>query len=295
LSYEIDRIRKEFKYAAFYMYNDFGISSFLYNGKRYEMSARYLLGRLRDDNKNIIPILKEHEDKLKTIYYERIIPMFGEYNEQGNKIKDGAIDFIVEATNPTGVRNYIINKAIENGEFIKEKFNMREDGQLVTKERIVGYKPNDPNEFVIIVLDHLRKLKSEKGYDMKQRIDKMGEYETELRNWCGYTFVNILHLNRNLDAVDQMKYSGEYLYPTNSSFKDSGNFSEESDVVLTMMNPNDDKYKLSRHFDLDISHNAYPNYRSLHLIESRDTECPVHLRVNMFGAINVFSPLNIIN
>lgn len=130
---------------------------------------------------------------------------------------------------------------------------------------------------------------------MKQKIDKLAEYQVQIRNWCGYTFVNVIHLNRNLDSIERMKYNGEYLYPTNADFKDTSNLSEESDFIFTMLNPNDDKYNLKRHFGLDLTNNRYPYYRSLHLIESRDTECPVHLRTEMFGAINVFAPLNVIN
>jgi hypothetical protein len=35
----------------------------------------------------------------------------------------------------------------------------------------------------------------------------------------------------------------------------------------------------------------YPKYRSLHITESRYTECPIHIQLNMYGNINYFAPL----
>lgn len=76
------------------------------------------------------------------------------------------------------------------------------------------------------------------------------------------------------------------------------NLSEEADFLITLFNANDEKYKLDKHFGLKLRDNSmqlYPNYRSIHLVESRDTECPIHLRTNMFGAINYFESIKVQN
>ena len=56
-----------------------------------------------------------------------------------------------------------------------------------------------------------------------------------------------------------------------------------------MFNPADEKYGLTMHFSKQLRH--YPNYRSIHLVESRDTECPKHIQVSMFGAVKTFKKL----
>ena len=71
--------------------------------------------------------------------------------------------------------------------------------------------------------------------------------------------------------------------------KDSGNLSEECDYLLTLFNPTDEKYGLSTHFGYPLD--EYPNYRSIHLVESRDTECPQHLGVQMQGNIKHFKTI----
>lgn len=56
-----------------------------------------------------------------------------------------------------------------------------------------------------------------------------------------------------------------------------------------MFNPQDEKYNLERHFGVDL--HPYPNYRSIHVVESRYTDCPQHIQTNMYGGINLFTPL----
>lgn len=288
-SFEIDRIKKEFKYAASFFYRDYGLSDFTYNGKVYEISPNYLLGKFQDELGNIVPVSKEHKEILKEIYYKRIIPLFGEYNVVGKKIKNGLIDFIEEKTNPTGIRNYLLNYAKENGNFIFENYNILENGTNVVKKRISGYQPKDPDKYTIIVLDHIRKMNSERGFSMKENIDKMLSYQCELRNWCGYTFVDVAHMNRGLSNTERIKFMAEQLYPTGDDIKDSGNISEDCDFLITLFNPQDEKYNIKKHFGLDLE--PYPKYRSIHLVESRDTECPIHLRANMYGNINLFKQI----
>lgn len=125
---------------------------------------------------------------------------------------------------------------------------------------------------------------------MKENIDKMSQYEVELRNWCGYTFINIVHTNRNLASIDRLKYMTENIFPTAEDIKDSGNLSEDSNTIMTLFNPHDEKYNLKKHFGFDLA--QMPNYRSIHVVESRETPCPAHFFMNMFGNVNMFSELN---
>lgn len=293
-SYEIDRISKEFKFAAFFMYQEFGIFNFQFEGKTYLMSQDYLMGKLTYEpepgKKAIVPVQPDHVEKLKWIYRNRIVPLFGEYNEKGVRLSQGKIEFIEDADNPTGMYKFLMRHASQNGTFIKEKYQTHdEQGRIVNKERIVGYQPNNPIKFTIVVTDHCRKLKKERGFTMKENIDKWLEYTTEIRNRCSYTFINIMHSNRGLGNVDRLKYAGEFVFPTADDVKDSGNLAEESTILMTLFNPNDEKYNLTKHFGVELK--GLPNYRSLHITESRYTECPVHIQTNMYGGVNAFEKL----
>lgn len=295
-SFEIDRVKKELKYASYFMQRDHGINMFTHKGRVYPMSPNYLEGKIKDQDNEVILLQPEHFEKLKQIYAERIIPMFGEYSPNGKKIKDGCIDFIEERDNPTGLRNYLLHYAGQNGTFIKENYKTKnEQNQEVVKSRIVGYHEANSELYTLIITDHARKIKKERGYSLKENIDKFIEYQVELRNWCKFTFVDVIHLNRSIGAVDRVKFFSEHLYPTGDDVKDTGNLSEDADYMITMFNPQDERYNIKRHFGLDLfdedGNCLYPFYRSIHLVESRDTECPNHLQVNMFGNINAFQQI----
>lgn len=294
-SYEINRIKKEFKYATFFMFHDYGIDSFVHNNKLYPISPRYLMGKLLDSDREVIKVMPQHIEKLKEVYKNRIIPLFGEYDSAGKKIKNGKITFFEQRDNPTGMHNFLKGKAAKEGVFQHEEYSTLEDGVPVIKKKIIGYTPNNPKKVTIVITDHIRKLKHERGFTLKQNMDKWIEYSVEGRNLFSYTYVHIGHINRGIDT-ERLKFMKDSIYPTVDDFKDSGNVGEEADFVFSMFNPNDDKYNLTKHFGLPLL-NAdkslkYPNLRTIHLIESRDTEqCPLHIRTTMRGNINHFSSL----
>lgn len=293
-SFEIDRISKEFKFAAFFMAHDYGVWDFMYKGKLYEMNQDYLMGKQLhfnpDGTSECIPVTPEHEELVKQIYINRIIPMFGQYDENGKKVKNGKIIFIEDPENPTGLNKFLIHYAKQHGAFQYEKYwTLNDAGDRVEKERVVGYKAKDPDKFTIIITDHIRKLRGERGFTMKQNIDKWLEYSTFLRNICYFTFIHIVHSGRQLANMERLRYAGEYIFPTADDTKDSGNVAEESTILMTLFNPNDEKYNLDKHFGVELKN--FPKYRSIHITESRYTDCPVHIQTNMFGNVNLFTPL----
>jgi hypothetical protein len=293
-SYEIDRVSKEFEFAAFFMYHDYGLFNFEYKGTRYPMSSNYLTGRLLHTNSDgtieVVKVSLEHKEKLKTIYQKWIVPLFGEYNSKGVQVKKGKIIYIEEAENPTGIYKSLVGYATVHGEIVREKYRtVDENKKEVIAEKIVGYVPKDPEAFHIIITDHVRKLKKERGFTMKENIDKFLEYTTILRNRFSFTFIHIIHLHRGLANVDRLKMLGEFVYPTGDDVKDTGNVGEECTILLTMFKPQDEKYGLEKHFGVELA--DYPNYRSIHVADQRYGESPLHIQVNMFGNVNNFTPI----
>jgi replicative DNA helicase len=145
------------------------------------------------------------------------------------------------------------------------------------------------------MLDHVRKLRTEQGLTtMKQLIDKWSGYSVDLRNKTKYTFVNIVHTNRELSSVSRQQFVKGDLYPTLDDIKDSGNLAEDSDFVITMMNPHDDAYNIKKgdglHFGVHVE--DYPALRSLHLVASRYGNAPEHFPVLMKGNLKAFNTIN---
>lgn len=300
-SFEMDRITKEFDFASFFLYHDYGINLVILpegitvNGQHsLQISSSYLRGRIQDDNEQIVKVDSKIFEFLQVIYENRIVPMFGRYDEKGIKISSGVIDFIEQKENPTGLRSKLLKKAEEDGSFIYQEF-VDKEGQKGKK--IIGYTPKDPTLLHCVVTDTIRKIPKERGYNMKETIDKYLEYTTEIRNQCQFTFIHIIHLNRSMADVQRMKMLGDMLYPTPEDIKDTGNLSEECDHLFTLFDPNDDKFNLTTHFGVKIkdSHGneLYPGMRTIHLVESRHVPFPQHFRVEMEGNIKNFNQLKI--
>lgn len=293
-SFELDRISKEFDFTAYFLYHDFGVRTIKLpegitkKGKtEIDLSPDYLRGRMQDDNEKTIkvdPIIFEH---IKVIYETRIIPLFGEFTADGKQIKKGYITFIEEKDNPSGIYKYLKRHAEKDGHFITTKYG--------DATRITGYKPYNPEKYTIIITDHLRKLIPERGWQMKQTVDKYIEYSVELRNWCNYTFAHIIHLNRGLTEVGRMREFGDMLFPGSDDIKDTGNLAEDADFIFTIFNPNDQRYNLKKHFGVVIKDSKdnpiFPDLRTIHLVESRHCEFPQHFRTNMQGGIKNFELL----
>lgn len=293
-SFELDRVSKEFDFAAYFLFHDFNIRTIsLPEGVTkggesiIDLSPDYLRGRLQDDEGKIITVSEEIFEMLKQVYANRIIPLFGEFDMYGKQLKKGYITFIEEKDNPTGIYKYLKRHAEKDGKFVTTQYGK--------STRITGYNANNPNKYTIIITDHLRKLIPERGWQMKQTVDKFIEYSVELRNWCGYTFVHIIHLNRGMTEVGRMKEFGDMLFPGSDDIKDTGNLAEDADYVFTIFNPNDQRYNLKKHFGEIIKDSKdnpiFPNLRTIHLVESRHCEFPQHFRANMFGGIKNFEQL----
>lgn len=80
------------------------------------------------------------------------------------------INFRFEADNPTGIFKELREHAEKRGEFIYEPYGNE------NKKRITGYKFHDENRYVLVVMDHIALMKLERGFSLKENIDKYSEY-----------------------------------------------------------------------------------------------------------------------
>lgn len=302
-SFEMSRILQEYEFATYFLFLDYGITHIKLDDETFKgksiipLDSKYLRGKLTNDNGQTIlvkPIIKE---KLIEVYQKWIIPLFGEYSANGIKLSNGVIDFIEHKENVTGLYNFLLKKAEKDGVFEKVSYTYKNNETLATetREKIVSYTPFNPEKYTIIITDTIRKIPKERNFTMKENIDKWLEYCSHLRNLVNYTFVNIIHLNRALSGIDNIKFKKDHLFPDASMVKDSGNASEECDYLITLFDPNDDKFNLTSHFGVKIKDGKgnplYPGLRTIHIVESRHGECPLHFSVQLEGNLNNFKQI----
>lgn len=269
-SFEIDDILKQFDLVCHYIYKKHKIDSIKFNDRTYKglntvpISSNLLMGRLLCDNNKPLTLSESVRNNIKKVHEDYVQPLL-----RNN------CTIIEERLLPKDFENYILNHALRNGKF---------EGN--------NYIPNDPSKLTIVIIDHIRKFISPKGYNLKQTIDEVSNTIVTLRNKLKYAFATVVHTNRSLSDHNNMKFYGDRIFPTAEQIKESGNLSEDSTHVLTMFNPNDDRYNLKTHFGMKIKNNngdmLYPNLRTIHLVECRFADSPQHFKTLMRGNVKTF-------
>lgn len=295
-SYEIDVVSMQFDLAVHYLYKRYHRKTYtLEDGKTVNgqtvipLTSDLLRGYITDDNGDIVTLKPALTDALFEIMDKDVYPLLGKYDENG--IQDPSVkcctNFISNKQNPTGMYKYLCSLALSRGTAIADPTNPNP-----AFPKWLSYKPNDENEHVIVITDHCRLLMGEDNLTLKGLVDRWSQYCTTLRNVCNYTFVNIIHTNRALASIERQKYAKDLLYPGPEDIKESGNLSEDSNYVMTMFAPTDDRYNLNEFFGLTIRTSAgspiNDNLRSIHLVESRHCKYPQHFLFEMDGALKTF-------
>jgi len=179
------------------------------------------------------------------------------------------INWIWESQNPTGMYKYWWDFMGKKGKYIKEPYTDENDKK---QERIVSFELNDPKEYNIVAGDHLALAKIERGFTLKQNIDKLSEFSVIARNLFKMTFIWLQQFNQGLSSIDRMKFKGADISPQQSDFKDTTNPYTDADVVLGLMNA----YKMDMDAcigyninKLGTSYNLKDSFRMLKIIKNR--------------------------
>lgn len=238
--------------------------------KRFQIPESKILGL--DDK-----LTPEEHDYVKKIYHLYIEPLMGKVDDEGNIIEEGRVEFIEDPgeSNPTGISKHIMSYAHEHGELQYKTFKIKDEkGNTVEKKRLVGYKPNDDTK-VWVIVDHVGLMKKEKELKTKENIDLfINEYAKTIKKFCKYTFILVSQLNRGIKSIDRMKFSAEWLQPQPEDIKDTSGLEETADIIYAIFNPN-----MFLHLKHHLGYNLEDfkgGYRSVHVIASRYTRCPVN-------------------
>ena len=99
-------------------------------------------------------------------------------NDYGDIMKFFEDNVIFSSTgNPYGIYKECRQFMEERGKtFYKVYQKENEFGQMEEKKQFDYYIPNDPDEYVIIFIDHISIIDCEKGMNLKQSMDKLSEY-----------------------------------------------------------------------------------------------------------------------
>ena len=145
------------------------------------------------------------------------------------------VEFIGEK-NPTGIYKRCVKYAMEHGTREQEEITVKDEfGQEVKRKQFKSYTPNDPDEYVIIVLDHFGLLGLESGMNLRDTIKKMSNYFMELRDYYKFIPVAVQQQSVENQSLDAFKLTR--IRPTPSGLADCKDTRYDCSMMLGLSNP----------------------------------------------------------
>jgi len=185
--------------------------------------TKWLSRRIFKDQGVLIPIgkiLGWWEDNRLTKDEHDMVLMYEDYI---NELME-YVTVIEGAQNPTGPYRYMKAYAEKHGKI-----------EQVSEHHSI-YHPNNENEVVVPIIDHIGLTKLERDYKTKKEsIDKLTEYAQGWRDYYGYSPVFVAQITRELGSVQYQKMTE--FEPTIDQIKESGAPGEAADVVMSIFDP----------------------------------------------------------
>ena len=182
--------------------------------------------------------------------------------------------------NPVGIAKDLRKYALSRGHF----------EELDEYNKI--YIPNEENEIVIVVTDHVGLLRPTKDLTTKKAIiDKFSEEMRYARDTYGYTPVEVSQFNRDISNPTRIK-NGD-VEPMLEDFKDSGSTQEDADVVLALFDPMRYKVDDPSGYELKklVDETGSKHYRSLKILKNSYGSDDVRIGLAFFGSLGFFKEM----
>jgi len=218
------------------------------------------------------------------------------------------IDVVDSTFNPTGLYKRCRSYSEKAGTHVwnEVEFTHTNSEGVVTKttEKVYShYEPNDPNEHVIVITDHISLIQGE--FDkyknkMLSQHEAMGKWSTEYCNnqiskhWK-WTVVNVQQQgqsNESQQFTNTGKSIVEKTYPTLSGLANNLEIQRDDYVILGLYSP--DRYGFEEHMKYDINR-FRDTYRCIMVLKNRIGIPNKNIPLLFDGATNRFSELPLPN
>lgn len=237
--------------------------------------------RLRVPHHQLTSAIKGHPvsmDILNTLEseeYQKILDFFEEH-----------ITFL-KSKNPTGLYKEISSYADTHG---KREFTdlviKNEFGEEQTVKSFKSYTPDDPDEYVIIIIDHAGLLAEESGKDKRLTIKKWSEYCMELRD--KYRYIPVLVQQQSTENLDKEAFKLNKIRPTPAGLADCKDTRYDCNVMLGLSNPY--AMEVKSYLGYDIM-KLKDSQRFLEVMLARDGTANSVKALYFDGAVSFFSEL----
>lgn len=217
-------------------------------------------------------------DLLKTDKYQKYIKAFEE-----------CVTYVEHVKNPTGINKYCRDFAMQRGHLVMKQGFYKDSitGNTVETKIPDYYKPDDPEEYVTVIIDNFSNLTKESGMSTRENIEKLSKYLITLRDQLEFSIVAVQHQAQAQESLDNFK--AMKLKPSPDGLADAKTTIRDANLGLGLFSPY--KHGLQDYEGYDIT--KFKNrIRFLEIMEDRDNGgagqvCPLFFD----GAVSVFYEL----
>jgi len=262
-----------------------------------EMSAEQKLrqaisNKLYMDTRGEVRIDPVSLRSVKGAVEQEVLDKIDGYDEYFNQF-DKTVTFIDNIKNPYGIYKFMEDYANRNGvtHYKTKVFTDSKTGESSENEIFDYYEPHDPEEYVIIIIDHISLISKEKEHrNLHESITKLSsDYLVKLRNRFNFSPVVIQQQSAAQESIENMKASR--LKPSLDGLADNKLTQRDADVILGLFSPFRHSIKTYPEKDgYNILH-FKDKIRFLEILASREgggnSLCPLYFD----GAVNYFMEL----
>lgn len=165
-------------------------------------------------------VSQEILDLLKSDEYNKLLDYFEEHIIFGS------------SANPTGIWLDMTKYAEMNGVIHYKDMTIVDKitGELKKIKAFDYYEPADPDEYVMILVDHVSLLNPEKGMTTRETINKLSEYMVSLRN--KYSYIPVIIQQQSSETLGLDAYRANKIKPTLTGLGDSKYTARDLQLIL---------------------------------------------------------------
>ena len=208
----------------------------------FEMSAEVLLAKLLSTY--------IYETYGEVVSYNEILSLTGTISDENLELVNESRDWLTELEKhctiidkPVTAKGlYAIVK-----DWTKEfgKYKIIEEKEEYTKEE---YIPNNPQQYLIVVVDHIKLLSVATGHTTKQEIDLACDFLIHFRNKCGLTITIVQQLNRGFKSMERRQSANNLIEMQDLS--DSSGPAQSAETVIGIYHPFREKVTKCEGYDV---------------------------------------------
>ena len=252
----------------------------------------FLTNKIYEETGRIVSTQNINSKFANYILDDNIENLLDKYHNYFEEFED-TVTIVDNIRNPFGIYSYMKTYADSHGHYAKKKIKWEnEDGTYTDKIVNDYYIPDDPNEFVIVITDHISLLLPEKGYTQHTAMSKYSsDYCLHMRDVWKYCVVNIQEQSAEQEKQQFTNSGGSViskLRPSADGLGDNKLTGRDCNLILGLFAPS--RYEIPTFNGYDISR-LKDNYRELMVILNRDGEGTQSTDLLFNGAVNYFEEL----